>query len=120
MDYSAHKRQLLEMEQRLTAGIDGATALGREHSEKSVGDSGDASVASQNVNRGFAKAEFGANVLGQVHDALRRIDAGTFGNCVIDGQPIEPQRLEASPWVPYCLRHQEQLEADGADHLPTL
>ncbi len=120
MDYTTHKQRLIEMEARLTAGIDGATAHGREQSEKSVGDSGDASVASQNVNRGFAKAEFGANVLGQVRDALRRIDAGTFGNCAVDGQPIEPQRLEASPWVPYCLKHQEQLEADGGDPLQTM
>ena len=120
MDYTTHKRRLIQIEARLTLGIDGASALGREHSQKSVGDSGDASVASQNVNRDFAKAEFGANVLGQVRDALRRIDAGTFGNCTVDGQPIEPQRLEALPWVPYCLKHQEQLEADGADHPPTM
>ncbi len=120
MDYTTHKQRLIEMEARLTSGIADATALGREHSEKAVGDSGDQSAATQHVNRGFAKAEFGANILGQVRDALRRIDAGTFGNCTVDGQPIEPQRLEASPWVPYCLKHQEQLEAEGADYLPTM
>lgn len=113
MDYAIHKQRLIEMEKRLTSGVEDATASGLEHSEKAVGDSGDASVASQNVTRNFAKAEFGLNVLTQVREALERIEAGTFGNCTVDGEPIDPQRLEASPWVPYCLKHQELLEADG-------
>ena len=111
MDYTTHKRRLIEMEKRLTAGVEDAAALGRAHSEKAVGDSGDASLASQNVDLGFAKAEFGANVLTQVREALERIEQGTFGNCTVDGEPIEPKRLEASPWVPYCLKHQELLES---------
>jgi DnaK suppressor protein len=120
MDYSIHKQRLIDMEKRLTSRVEDATALGREHSEKAVGDSGDASVASENASLGFTKAAFGSNVLAQVRDALRRIEAGTFGTCTVDGGPIEPQRLEASPWVPYCLKHQEQLEADGAEVFPTM
>jgi RNA polymerase-binding transcription factor DksA len=55
-----------------------------------------------------------------VRDALRRIEAGTFVTCTVDGGPIEPQRLEASPWVPYCLKHQEQLEANSAEVFATM
>ena len=49
--------------------------------------------------------------LEHIRDALQRIEDGTFGRCVVDGEPIEKKRLEAVPWTPYCLKHQEQLEA---------
>ena len=114
MDYSVHKQRLLEMEQDLTSRKETNAALVYHYSEKAVGDSGDASTATQNVDLGVAKAELGSAVLAQVRDALQRIDAGTFGMCAVDGEPIEAKRLEASPWVPYCLKHQTLLEAGGA------
>lgn len=117
MDYSVHKQRLIEMEERLTSRKEVNQALIHQHSEKDVGDSGDASAATQNVELGVAKAELGSAVLAQVRDALQRIDAGTFGTCAVDGEPIDPKRLEAAPWVPYCLKHQELLEA-GAGNAP--
>lgn len=33
----------------------------------------------------------------EVLDALRRIDAGTYGVCEVSGEPIEIDRLEANP-----------------------
>jgi RNA polymerase-binding transcription factor DksA len=118
MNYAVHKQRLIDMEERLTSRVEDQTALRREHSETVAGDSGDASVASENVRQRFAQAESGSNVLAQVRAALERIAAGTFGQCMVDGEPIEPARLEASPWVPYCLKHQTQFEASG-DGVPT-
>jgi RNA polymerase-binding transcription factor DksA len=43
--------------------------------------------------------------------ALQRIEAGTYGQCLIDGGPIDPKRLDAVPWTPYCIRHGKLLEA---------
>ena len=118
MDYSVYKQRLIEMEEHLTSRREVTAALVHQHSEKAVGDSGDASTATQNVNLGVAKAELGSTVLAQVRDALQRIDAGTFGMCAADGEPIDPKRLEASPWVPYCREHQELLEAGDAGGAP--
>ena len=53
-------------------------------------------------------------------DALKRIDDGTFGTCVVDGGPIEEARLEAVPWTPYCLKHQQMREASAPPRTPTL
>lgn len=117
MDYSVHKQRLIEMEQRLTSREEVNAAQVHQHSEKAVGDSGDASAATQNVDLGVAKAELGSAVLTQVRDALKRIDAGTFGLCAVDGEPIEANRLEASPWVPYCLKHQELFEAGATGNV---
>ena len=120
MDYSAHKQRLIDLEKHLISRVESNAALGREQSEKAVGDSGDASAASENASQDFTKAELGSTVLAQVRDALRRIEEGTFGTCVVDGEPIELHRLEASPWVPYCLKHQELFETHSAAEFPTM
>jgi len=68
----------------------------------------------------FTEAEHDVNVLQQVRAALRRIADGTFGTCIVDGGPIEEQRLEATPWTPYCLKHATRLEAATSVRMPTL
>lgn len=35
--------------------------------------------------------------------ALARIDAGTWGDCVRCGEPVDPRRLDADPSAPTCL-----------------
>ncbi len=41
--------------------------------------------------------------LDEVDDALRKMDAGTYGNCESCGQPIAPARLEAKPTARLCM-----------------
>ncbi len=41
--------------------------------------------------------------LGEVEDALRKMDAGTYGTCEACGQPIAPARLEAKPTARLCI-----------------
>jgi DnaK suppressor protein len=40
--------------------------------------------------------------LARVEGALARIDAGTYGVCAGCGEPIDPRRLEASPYAVQC------------------
>jgi len=49
-------------------------------------------------------------LLQQVRDALGQLDDGTYGKCVNCGDPIDPARLEALPYVTLCLRCQQRLE----------
>jgi len=42
-------------------------------------------------------------LLEQIDDALRRMDAGTYGLCERCGQRIEVERLEALPYARLCL-----------------
>lgn len=46
-----------------------------------------------------------------VQEALARLDAGTYGRCVVDGEPIGDERLEARPEAARCLKHQAEQEA---------
>lgn len=43
-----------------------------------------------------------------IRRALLKIEAGTFGNCEICGEPIESARLEVNPSARTCITHREQ------------
>ena len=46
--------------------------------------------------------------LKSVHNALARIEAGTYGVCEISGEPIEEARLEANPAARTCIAHKDE------------
>jgi DnaK suppressor protein len=48
-----------------------------------------------------------SNRLRDVRSALRRIDAGTFGICVVCEENVNPKRLAAVPWAASCIVCQE-------------
>jgi len=41
--------------------------------------------------------------LDEIEEALRKLDAGTYGRCEACGGPIAPARLEAMPAARYCI-----------------
>ena len=49
--------------------------------------------------------------IGEVRQALQRIDDGGYGRCVVCGQAIDEERLEARPEAIRCLEHQKEYEA---------
>ena len=106
-----YKQLLLTRAAELSARIDREMSNARE-TDSAVHDSGDDSVADETTAEQFGEAEGDAATLDQVEEALARIDAGTYGLCVVDGESIDAKRLEAMPWTPYCLKHQTSLEAD--------
>jgi RNA polymerase-binding transcription factor len=120
MNVQEYKERLLEVDAQLSARAAREREQAREQVIDSAGDIGDASVADEGKSESFTEAELDATVLRQVRDALQRIDDGTFGRCVVDGGPIEQKRLEAVPWAPYCLKHQQLLEAASRQRTPTL
>ncbi|MBW7905913.1 MAG: TraR/DksA C4-type zinc finger protein [Phycisphaerae bacterium] len=44
-------------------------------------------------------------LLGEIVEALERIDKGTYGVCLATGQPISKARLNATPWTKYCYEY---------------
>ncbi len=49
-------------------------------------------------------------LLTEVQDALKRIEDGTYGRCIVCGQPIPEKRLEAIPWAARCIKDEQALE----------
>jgi RNA polymerase-binding transcription factor DksA len=58
---------------------------------------------------GFERAQLTALLaaararIGEVDDALRRVDAATYGVCEGCGQPIAEERLAVRPFARYCI-----------------
>jgi DnaK suppressor protein len=119
MDVNGYKQQLLELEARISSHLRQDLASGREQLVNTPADAGDASVADESESEDFTEAELDTTTLQQVQAALRRIENGTFGQCLVDGGPIELKRLDAIPWAPYCIRHQKLLESTSQPK-PTL
>jgi DnaK suppressor protein len=119
MDVSRYKQRLIELEASLSNRTTRDVESGREQLIDTAADAGDESVADESESEDFTEAQLDATILQQVQDALRRIENGTYGQCVVDGGPIDPKRLDAVPWAPYCTRHQKLLEAASRSK-PTL
>ena len=51
-----------------------------------------------------------SNMMRLVRLALQRVDDGSYGVCVNCEEPINPRRLQAVPWAPYCIRCQEMAD----------
>lgn len=58
----------------------------------------------------FALGERETAELAAIDDAIARIDAGRYGECVECGTDIPPARLRVTPEAPRCITCQERLE----------
>lgn len=71
-------------------------------------DSGDRAVSETAKDELLEKAERESGVAVLIDEALRRIDAGTYGICTVCGKEIPLARLDAVPWASLCLVDQEK------------
>ena len=120
MDIEHYKRRLLEEEQRLLALVERTKEEARGATPDSVHDRTDESVLDEVKEELFEEAETYWETLKQVRAARQRIEDGTFGRCLVDGEPIDEKRLEATPWAAYCRRHQEERERSSSLKTPSL
>jgi DnaK suppressor protein len=120
MKTDQYKQRLLAMEEVLSSRMKRAGATAREPTDDSTSDAGDESVSNERKEEQLWKVDTDRTMLSQVQDALERIENGTFGNCLADGEPIDEKRLDAMPWTPYCLAHQQQLEKSQPRRTATL
>jgi DnaK suppressor protein len=112
------ERQLLD---ELRSGTERAESESFARVASEVPDPGDASVADAATDELSAERQRDYEELGEVQDALTRIEEGSYGICLRCGEPIEPQRLLAIPTAKYDLRHQEEIERqNGGPATPTL
>jgi RNA polymerase-binding transcription factor DksA len=96
MNVQEFKRRLLELETQLSARTERRHQAARAQVPDSPGDVGDVSVADEEESEAFTEAELDATVLQHVRDALRRIEEGTFGRCVVDTIMLMSRLLHAA------------------------
>ena len=119
LNTESYRQKLLAEEHSLLARIGRAEESGRV-AEPGARDWADEASVDEQQGEQLTEADTDSALLTQVQDALKRIDNGTFGKCLVDGGPIEEKRLEAEPWTPYCLKHQQSIEASESIRTPSL
>jgi DnaK suppressor protein len=83
-----------------------------EGSESSAFGMHQADAGSDAYDRDFALSLLSQeqDALYEIEEALKRIDAGTYGICEMSGKPIAHARLEALPFARYTVECQAQYE----------
>lgn len=115
MNIERFKQQLIEKERELLSQSARLEEEARLPGEAQVRDGGDAAVSDEGSAESLHEDSQASLTLIQVQDALRRIANGSYGKCIACGRSIEPRRLEAVPWAPYCL--EDQRKHDEATHV---
>jgi DnaK suppressor protein len=100
------RRQEKQLEQSMISAVE----QGREVAADSALDAADQAVQSYQKEMLFSQGTSGHEQLALVRVALKRLDAGTYGDCVHCGKTIGMKRLEALPWTPNCISCQEKIE----------
>jgi RNA polymerase-binding transcription factor len=115
-----YRQRLLELELEITERIATRVDHARELADAAPVSASDRAVDDEIADEELTEAELDWRRLRQVRDALRRIDDGTYGRCIVDGQPIDEIRLQAVPWARYCRQHQQEIESRRQMRTPTL
>lgn len=74
-----------------------------------------ADVGTENYDQEFTLSliENEQETLGQIYEALDRINTGTFGTCEGCGGPIAKPRLQAIPYAKLCIECAREREKQG-------
>ena len=112
MNLEHFKTRLHAKEEELRADIARLESEARQAREADVEDVIDEATSSEGKAAAFEASSREWQTLTAVRDAMQRIEEGTFGMCLDCGRLIEPARLEAVPWTPYCRADQEKHDSD--------
>src|SRR6266576_3525331 len=112
----AQKEKLLQLRDAMVdsmAGVAQDTLRSRaEGSEASAFGMHQADAGSDAYDRDFALSLLSQeqDALYEIEEALKRVDAGTYGVCEMSGKPIPHARLEAIPFARFTVECQTQIE----------
>ena len=97
----------------LMTGVSRDTLRSRaEDSEASAFGMHQADAGSDTYDRNFALNLLSQeqDALYEIEEALKRVDAGTYGICEMSGKPIPQARLDAIPFARFTVECQTQIE----------
>ena len=109
LDLDRFRRELESERDRLRAALDTVN-----HSVSLVEETGDLSIGTDDHIADSATetymrelddglGENAEHLLAEIDGALHRIEAGTYGVCVVCGRPIGEERLAAVPYATLCI-----------------
>lgn len=108
MNADHYKPKLIAKERELTDELARFKENARDARTADVEDPIDSVISSEGAAAALEEGTLATGTLDAVRDALRRIEDGSYGQCIDCGSPIPDARLEAVPWTPYCVEDQEK------------
>ena len=104
------ERRLRERQRELEQELANTVAQAKAGNDNDTPDVADLAVAGYQKEMLFSQGTVRNAQLRMVRQALSRLAAGSYGDCLRCDEPIGPKRIEALPWTPYCIGCQEQIE----------
>jgi DnaK suppressor protein len=114
------RRALASRRAVLAREIESGTAKRQADASDNVPDSGEIASAAVAREVGIAEVERDIAELSAIDAALRRLDDGTYGRCVVCGAAIEAARLARSPEAARCLSCQQRHERETSPRIARL
>ncbi len=102
--------KLLARREGLVGQVQAAEIYSRERDSEATQDPADMAANAYNKELLFSMSANDRRLLNLIDEALARIEAGEYGDCVHCGEPVLEKRLEAVPWARHCLRCQDLQE----------
>lgn len=105
------RKQLVEHRRELVREV-----MEKEHGGKGddeIKDLGDLAFESYEKERLVGLGEHERRILTQINEALERVETTKYGLCLECDKRIPNGRLQAIPWVPYCVSCSEAKEEKG-------
>ncbi len=104
------KKMLLLMRKELLHEVTQTMRAESDHLKFDIGDFYDHASTDRDRELALMLADREREKLTHVDDALKRIEAGTYGICESCEEEIDKERLAAMPFTKLCLSCQEDME----------
>jgi DnaK suppressor protein len=106
----SYRDRLLERRENLFSQVTEAERSSRERDAEATQDPADMAANAYTKELLISMSANDRKLLDLIDEALRRVEAGEYGECVNCGEPVQEKRLDAVPWARYCLRCQDLQE----------
>ena len=106
----AYRDRLLGRREGLFRQVTEAELSSRERDQEATQDPADMAANAYTKELLISMSANDRKLLELIDEALARIEAGEYGECVNCGELVQEKRLEAVPWARYCLKCQDLQE----------
>jgi DnaK suppressor protein len=106
----SYRDRLLERREALFRQVTEAEMSSRERDLEATQDPADMAANAYTKELLISMSANDRRLLALIDEALNRIEAGGFGDCVNCSEPVQEKRLEAVPWARFCLKCQDLQE----------
>lgn len=105
-----YRDKLLSRRESLFRQVTEAEMSSRERDSEATQDPADMAANAYAKELMISMSANDRRLLQLIDEALGRVEAGEYGECVNCGEPVLEKRLDAVPWARHCLRCQDLQE----------